>query len=277
MDGREPSDESRQARAPDGDQPARPALLPMDTRAGHLPAQADVADVFLRGSSEALRTRITTVKGFAQLLRRHVLERQLDTRRLETLSGHLEQEVLAFEGTLLQLLRVQELQWRPDVLRFEPLDLRQLADSVVARYGAAPEWTERHALRMEQPAAISGQWDPAWLAEALGALLSNALKYTPRGGEIRVSVRREGEQAVVSVTDPGIGLPRTSIERARLLLPFVRGEAARQLASGLGLGLFVVDCVARGHGGDVELASNPPHGSVITMRLPLQPPPRPAA
>jgi signal transduction histidine kinase len=277
MDSREPADEPRRDRAPNGDQPARPALPFADALVERLPTQADIADVFLRGSSEALRTRFTTVKGFAQLLRRHVLERQADARRLETLSGHLEGEVLAFEGALLQLLRVQELQWRPDVLQFEPLDLRQLADSVVARYGAAPEWTERHALRMEQPVAVSGHWDPAWLAEALGALLSNALKYTPRGGEIRVSVRREGEQAVLSVSDPGIGLPRASAERARLLLPFVRGETARQLASGLGLGLFVVDCVARGHGGDVELASNPRHGSIITMRLPLQPSQRPAA
>lgn len=274
MDGREPSDDMRQESAPGGDQPARPALPFTDTRA---PAQDDVADVFLRGSSEALRTRFTTVKGFAQLLRRHVLERQLDVRRLETLSGHLDREVLAFEGTLLQLLRVQELQWRPDVLQLEALDLRQLAGSVVARVGVAPEWTERHALLLEQHAAVSGQWDSAWLAEALGALLSNALKYTPRGGEIRVSVRREGEQALVSVSDPGIGLPQASTERARLLLPFVRGDAARQLTSGLGLGLFVVDCVARGHGGGIELASNPPRGSVITMRLPLQPPQRPAA
>jgi signal transduction histidine kinase len=130
---------------------------------------------------------------------------------------------------------------------------------------------------VEQRAPVSGQWDAAWLAEALGALLTNALKYTPRGGEIRVSVLRDGEHATLSVSDHGIGLPRASAERARLLLPFVRGDAARQLASGLGLGLFVVDCVARGHGGDVELASNAPHGSVITMRLPLQPQPRPAA
>ena len=263
----------RQESAPGGDQPARPALPFTDTRA---PAQDDVADVFLRGSSEALRTRFTTVKGFAQLLRRHVLEPTVDARRLETLSGHLDREVLAFEGTLLQLLRVQELQWRPDVLQLEALDLRQLAGSVVARVGVAPGWTERHALLLEQRAAVSGQWDSAWLAEALGALLSNALKYTPRGGEIRVSVRREGEQALVSVSDPGIGLPQASTERARLLL-LRAWRSARQLTSGLGLGLFVVDCVARGHGGGIELASNPPRGSVITMRLPLQPPQRPVA
>jgi signal transduction histidine kinase len=190
---------------------------------------------------------------------------------METLTEHLEREVVAFEGALTQLLRVQELQWRTDALRFERLDLRQLTDSVVARYGSAPEWTEQHALRLEPYEAIQGQWDPAWLGEALGALLSNALKYTPSGGEIRVGVRREGEHALLSVSDPGIGLPPGSGDRERLFLPFVRGDAARQLAPGLGLGLFVVDRVARGHGGEVEVASNPERGSVFTLRLPLQP------
>ena len=253
----------------------RPALLLTPAHAPQADAATDVADIFLRGSSELLRTRFTTVKGFAQLLRRHVIDGSSDSARLDRLAQQLEREVAAFEGALLPVLRVQELQWRPDALQFKAVDLNELTRGVVARYGLAPESTARHALRIEPGGPLQGTWDARWLAEALGALLSNALKYTPDGGEIRVSLRREGDQALVSVCDPGIGLPPH--EHKRVFLPFVRGDDARQLAPGIGLGLFVADCVARGHGGQVELTSAPARGSVFTLRLPFMPPTHAAA
>ena len=250
--------------------PARPALPLTDSRVADRDADARAAELFLRGSSEALRTRFATVKGFAQLVQRHVSRASTADPHLIELTERLNRETLAFEHTLLPFLRVQELQWRPETLRREPLNLAELTGQVVSQYRSAPERTERHTLLFDASEPAPGAGDAHWLAEALGALLSNALKYSPDGGEIRVRLRREGNHTVVTVSDPGIGVAPD--ERARIFDPFVRGSAAQQLAPGVGLGLFIADRVARRHGGEVELRGSAGQGgSVFVLRLPSPP------
>jgi len=109
------------------------------------------------------------------------------------------------------------------------------------------------------------------LDRALDNLLTNAVRYgrDPGSGELQmaVSLTVAADRAVVSVTDKGSGVPASEIDR--LMRPFERGEAARSGSTGAGLGLPIVERVARMHGGDLQLSTNSPHGLRAEMRLPL--------
>ena len=109
------------------------------------------------------------------------------------------------------------------------------------------------------------------LDRALDNLLTNAVRYgrDTESGKLQVSVSLtvNADFAVVSVTDRGPGVPASEIDR--LMRPFERGEAARSGSTGAGLGLPIVERVARMHGGDLQLSTNTPHGLRAEMRLPL--------
>jgi two-component system osmolarity sensor histidine kinase EnvZ len=109
------------------------------------------------------------------------------------------------------------------------------------------------------------------LDRALDNLLTNAVRYgrDTESGKLQVSVSLtvNADFAVVSVTDRGSGVPASEIDR--LMRPFERGEAARSGSTGAGLGLPIVERVARMHGGDLQLSANAPHGLDAQMRLPL--------
>ena len=109
------------------------------------------------------------------------------------------------------------------------------------------------------------------LDRALDNLLTNAVRYgrDTESGKLQVSVSLtvNADFAVVSVTDRGSGVPASEIDR--LMRPFERGEAARSGSTGAGLGLPIVERVARMHGGDLQLSANAPHGLHAQMRLPL--------
>lgn len=109
------------------------------------------------------------------------------------------------------------------------------------------------------------------LDRALDNLLTNAVRYgrDPDNGKLQmaVSLTVAADRAVVSVTDLGSGVPANEIDR--LMRPFERGEAARSGSTGAGLGLPIVERVARMHGGNLQLSTNSPHGLRAEMRLPL--------
>jgi signal transduction histidine kinase len=108
------------------------------------------------------------------------------------------------------------------------------------------------------------------LAQALGNLIDNALKYTPDGGSIRVEIRRGPAQSVgIAVSDTGPGIPDQ--ERPKVIERFYRGDASRG-TPGVGLGLSLVDAVARLHGSTLQLEDNQP-GLKVVMLLQADAPP----
>ncbi|HEX8794453.1 MAG TPA: hybrid sensor histidine kinase/response regulator [Polyangiaceae bacterium] len=118
--------------------------------------------------------------------------------------------------------------------------------------------------------------DPVWvdgdrqrLEQVLANLIANAIKYTPRGGAIAVSVAREDEEAVVRVTDTGLGIPPGMI--ARLFEAFAQADRTLdRTEGGIGLGLALVRSLVQLHGGTAEGASEgPDRGSTFTVRLPV--------
>jgi signal transduction histidine kinase len=96
--------------------------------------------------------------------------------------------------------------------------------------------------------------------------VENAVKYTPSGGKVEIALARDGQEALVTVEDTGIGIPPADLARA--FEPFVRLEAAAA-TPGSGLGLAIARGVAVAHGGSLTVQSTPGAGSRFTFRLPL--------
>ena len=114
---------------------------------------------------------------------------------------------------------------------------------------------------------------PCWgdrdrIAEVLDNLISNAVKYSPDGGPIRVEVRRTGDAATLRVADRGIGIDPADFDR--LFRAFSRVRTPRTAAiQGSGLGLYICERIVRAHGGALDVESRPGEGSVFSLALPL--------
>lgn len=156
------------------------------------------------------------------------------------------------------------------VFQREPTDLVALASHTVTTY---QELTIRHRIRLVAPEErLIGYWDRRKLERALGNLLTNAIKYSPNGGEVVVEVRREragraGVRAVLRVRDEGLGIAEAEIPH--IFEPFRRGKGVADRIPGMGLGLANVRQIVEGHGGAMLVASEPGAGSTFTIKLPL--------
>jgi CheY-like chemotaxis protein/two-component sensor histidine kinase len=154
-------------------------------------------------------------------------------------------------------------------LRPERLDLRAAVDLAVEAQRHHFD-AKRHALVVDLPGTpvpVSG--DPARLQQVVGNLLSNACKYTPRGGRIRASLGVEGPHAVLRVVDNGVGIPADRLEA--IFDPFTQLEPGlARTEGGLGIGLTLVRQLVDLHHGSVRaMSAGPGRGAEFLVRLPL--------
>jgi len=163
------------------------------------------------------------------------------------------------------LLRLAEIDAGMRRSGFVSLDLVDLATTAVEFYAPAAELKNiRLTLHADAPLKVSG--DPILLAQALSNLIDNALKYAPEGGLIEVTIRRRNEAlAEIAVSDNGPGIDDT--EKAKVMERFYRGDASRG-TPGVGLGLSLVQAVAKLHGSALVLADRQP-GLRVVMQVPL--------
>ena len=214
-----------------------------------------------------LRTPLTRVRGKLELMLRGDIPASLrgeierlgeEVVRLSRLCGHL------------LLLGRLELPGGETHLLGDRIDLREVTEELVEQ--CSPMAHERGlALKIgaSVPAHVRG--NRALLVEALLNLIDNAVRWTPRGGTIRVSVDSNGREAALSVADSGPGIPEP--ERERIFQPFYRmGETAvTHTSAGSGLGLAIVRAIARAHGGRVELLSSAGAGAEFRVVFPAFP------
>jgi len=160
---------------------------------------------------------------------------------------------------------------RPPAARpAQPTDLSALALDALSRSRIDASAHSRVDQDIEPGVRVLGH--PIELARALDNMISNALQYGRNAAgdlDLRLQVRRDGPDAVVAVTDAGPGIAPDQIER--LLRPFERGDTARSGSGGAGLGLAIVDRIARAHQGRLQLAANGPCGLRAELRIPAAP------
>jgi signal transduction histidine kinase len=105
------------------------------------------------------------------------------------------------------------------------------------------------------------------LAQAVGNLISNAIKYTPAGGIVSIGVESDPQTVRIQVTDTGPGIALD--DQARIFEPFYRGQTARRFPQGMGLGLTIARDLVVAHGGHLDVTSIPNQGSQFTISLPI--------
>jgi PAS domain S-box-containing protein len=248
---------------------ARRAAIAIDNARLYREAQdaVRVREEFLSIASHELKTPLTTVKGYGQLISRLLQRSSIDRSRIRHLVDQLQEQLGRFEVLIADLLDISRIQQGRLELRTEIVDMVALVHNVIDRFDNPAETNPIHRIRVECPDRVEGRWDPGRMDQVLTNLISNAVKYSPDGGEIVVRVALDSADWVrVSIDDPGIGIPEE--DQARLFRPFARSEHVHRAISGVGLGLYITRQIVERHGGTIEIESEVGVGSKFTVILP---------
>jgi signal transduction histidine kinase len=149
--------------------------------------------------------------------------------------------------------------------RFEEVDLERVVDEAVEAAVLAQQEVPVVASVVGRIPPIRG--DRARLRQVLGNLIENAVKYSPEGGEVRVSAAAANGAVRIAVRDAGPGIPRE--QQTRIFEKFGRADVEGGSKPGTGLGLFIARSIAEAHGGSLGVSSGAEPGSTFTLTLPV--------
>ncbi|WP_031480331.1 sensor histidine kinase [Streptomyces bicolor] len=212
-----------------------------------------------------LRSPLTNIRGWLEVTRDGVVDPD------PALLASLHEEALVLQRVIDDLQDLAAADAGTLRLHREPVRADELLDQVAAAHRVAAD-TAGVTLRTTTDGTPWLDADPVRMRQALGNLVSNALRHTPADGTVTLAARRDGDDVVLEVTDTGTGIDIAD-------LPYVfdrfwRAEKSRsRRTGGSGLGLPIVRHLVAAHGGTVEAASEPGAGSVFTLRLPAAEPP----
>ena len=211
---------------------------------------------FVADASHELRTPLTSILANLELL-----ESELDGERREMAESALRssRRMRRLVGDLLLLARADAGREVPAL----PVDLSAVAREAAAEAGAL---SSDHPVSLDLPGAVTVSGVADDLHRLAGNLIENALLHTPPGTPVTVSLRREGDSAVLEVADRGPGVPERL--RERVFERFASGAGDGASGRGSGLGLAIVKAVADAHGGRVELSEADGGGARFRVTLP---------
>jgi two-component system, sensor histidine kinase len=235
-------------------QKAETALLDADKR----------KDEFLATLAHELRNPLAAIRTGLEVLVRS----RADGDRTDRMLAMIDRQSRLLVKIIDDLMDVSRISTGKVVLDRERLDLRAVLETGLEG-GRTVEGGPRHDLVMKLPSApvwING--DSARLIQVFGNLINNAIKYTPQGGRIAISLTREGEDAVVRIVDEGVGIPAEMLHEVFEMFAQVDRNLDRS-SGGLGIGLSLVRRLVDLHGGVVSAESGGVgQGSTFTVRLP---------
>jgi len=229
-------------------------------------------EAFLASLAHDLKTPLTSIKGFAQLLERR-LGRE-DTVDLERTQRDVAQIVATSARMVAQIDELQDIARLQvgEVLALDRCltDLPMLVEQVLDHYRSIIG--DHTVVLNAPPAPVIGTWDPVRLERVVVNLLSNAAKYSPPDSSIIVEIDREQSPdgrswALLRVSDQGVGIPQA--ELSRVFERFYRASNVQETTPGAGIGLAGVRQIIEQHGGAVTAASPDGAGATFTIRLPL--------
>jgi signal transduction histidine kinase len=225
-------------------------------------------DDFVLTASHELRSPLTSVQGFAELL---MMDRDsLTQRQVETVEIILDncRHLVRLLNDLLDLARSDagRLAIRP-----QPTDLGPLIEDVVRTMRGQTEVSAQSLTERIDPNLPLIEAEPDRIRQILVNLVTNAHEYSPEGASIEVNARVADDDVEIDVIDNGPGIPPAQLEH--IFERFVRGDAGlTQRVGGTGLGLAISKSLIELHGGTIAVDSEVGRGSTFTIRLPLAPP-----
>ncbi len=249
---------------------ARRAAVAIDNSRLYREAQesARARDQFLAVAAHELRSPLTSMKGFAQLLLRRARKNASGQEWLSPLET-IDMQVNRMADLVNRLLDVSRIEEKRLRLILAPADLSQIAVDAVAE---AQITTETHTVEYVGPVEpVRVEIDSTRVTQVLSNLLNNAIRYSPPGTTVTVDLRPNDDSVVVSVRDEGPGV--SSQLRERVFERYFSGiTGLRGSTEGLGLGLYVAAGIVEAHGGRIWVDSDATHGSTFSFTLPRQTP-----
>ena len=234
---------------------------------------------FLSMASHELKTPLTSISGLSQVLLRR-MRRRMDlghpekTEWVEEQRAHVDRlELLNSQTARLgrlvdELLDVSRIESGKLEFRLATVDLAQLVTQVADRLQMT---TNEHTIEVDvdetDDTAITGDRDH--LEQVLDNLVTNAIKFSPDGGVVRVVVRSDGDEVLLSVHDPGVGISPHQLDAIFGLFYQAEDPVSRR-TGGMGLGLYISKEIITRHGGRIWAESAPNQGSTFTVAFPRQ-------
>jgi PAS domain S-box-containing protein len=220
-------------------------------------------DEFISVASHELKTPITTIKGYNDILINQFQDKN-DYHSLDYLTK-MKTQVDRLIALINDLLDVSRIQAGKLVLQKEEADLNRLIEEIISE----TQYTAKHKIIFNKSKIKPIQIDKYRLSQVLINLLSNAIKFSPRADTIVVSTFVKDNSVIVTVQDFGIGIHKRNMEK--IFEPFQQIRTTiRQSFSGLGLGLHISKGIIERHGGRIWAESQKGKGSIFKFSLPLE-------
>ncbi|MEW9051556.1 MAG: ATP-binding protein [Neobacillus sp.] len=217
---------------------------------------------FVSTVSHELRTPLASVLGFTEL----ILNKELKPERQKKYLTTIYQEAKRLTALINDFLDVQRMEAGKQTYEKKYVDVAPILEDIIETYQLNNPTHEIHLERGTDQTTVYGDKDK--LAQVFNNILSNAIKYSPNGGNIFVHLFADGSQLKIAIKDEGLGIPADALDK--LFTKFYRVDNSdRRKIGGTGLGLAIVKEIVKAHEGDITAESAPGDGSVFTIIFPL--------
>jgi signal transduction histidine kinase len=249
----------------DGPEEIRVMAEQFNEMAGAIERQRQRHRTFIAAAAHDMRTPLSALRFSADIVAGG--SSVPSESRLRVIFGVVRRQVVNLERLVRDLLDTSSLEAGHLDLQIVRTDVRDVARAVVTLF---QDSSAGHEVELSAPPApVCADCDAVRVEQVLTNLVSNAIKYSPRGGLVSVAVERRGEDVVLRVSDEGIGMTADEVDAA--FEPFERSGRVKGDVPGHGLGLFLVKRIVDAHHGSVSVESAPGHGTSVTIRLPASP------
>jgi signal transduction histidine kinase len=226
-------------------------------------------NAFLGMAAHELNTPLTTIIGYSELLTEKETSGNFDTLQQKEYLQLIHNKALALGGLIDDLLDVSRFEsGRPLTLRYQQFSLDDLLRELVAVFR---EKYDHHLFELTlSDGAAHICADRSRLEQVVDHLLSNAVKYSPGGGSVRISLVEHDATYELDVSDEGIGMNEEQL--AHIFDRFYRADSSDTAVQGVGLGMSIVRHIVLAHHGDIRVESQPGTGTRVRIVLPMTPP-----
>lgn len=222
-------------------------------------------DTFIGMASHELKTPLTTIKGFAQLLKRQM--KRLGLEEQATILTKIEGQINALTGLVNELMDVSKIQAGKLEYTRDVVDIDELIRSVAEML---QQTSNQHMIKVSGKTQRKLVGDQARLEQVFTNLITNAIKYSPQANRVDIWIGNAQDRIIVKIRDYGIGMPPEEVER--IFERFYRANTAKnQGIGGLGMGLYISREIVERHGGKILVESKEGEGSTFCVELPFSP------
>jgi len=226
-------------------------------------------NAFLGMAAHELNTPLAAILGFSELLTSEHAVAQLSPEQREEYLHLIHSKALELSRLIDDLLDISRVEaGQPLLLDYEAVRLDDLVREVLHPY---QEKCSRHRFELHLATAQTQiAADPWRIRQVINNLVSNAVKYSPQGGVIKVGVESRDGHCRITVADEGIGM--TAEQIGHIFDRFYRADSSNTAVQGVGLGMSIVRHIIQAHHGEIKVKSSPGRGTTVSVDLPQRPP-----